>query len=113
MWQNDGMKAVSLCLTGLLACAVTLSAQDPLEKRLSAKIQPGPKQFGEISEADKKLVIRKVTQVLRKHVTFRGEGVVATYFDGPTGRQHVEWLDLRIKMLVPVRISESDKKLGM
>ena len=98
---------------GLMATTLALSAQTPLEKQLTRDTKPGPKQFGEVSDTDKRLVVNKVAHQLTKLVRFRNDGIAASYFDGANGRQQIEWIDLRIKMLIPLRINEADQKSGI
>lgn len=104
------MKTLLACLSASSLTLTLLSAQPQLEARLSAKLKPAPAQFGEVSEADKKVTIQKVATLLGQHVTFRNDGTASSYYDAANGRQHVEWRDLRIKMIVPMRLNPDDEK---
>ena len=103
-------------LIGLCAAFLSLSllnAQRALELQLSSDLKPAPKQFGEGSEADQKLVISKVALLLGQHVTFRKDGVAATYFDSPHGKHFVEMKNLRIKMVLAAPLRADGQSKGI
>ena len=97
----------------IIFCPSGLNAESPLEARLSSQIQPATTNFGSISDAEKKLIISNVASTLSKHVTFRNDGTECSYTDSREGRQHVEWMNLRINKLAVAPLSGIDKEKGI
>ena len=104
------MKTLPSCLAVLALSTGLLQAQARLEARMSADIQPTPKQFGEVSKDEQRIVVSKVVALLNKHVTFRDDGVAASVYDASNGRHQVEWKNMRIKMLTPTQAKATDQE---
>ena len=107
------MKTLPLCMVTIALSMGLVQAQRQIEVQISKDIKPSPAQFGEVTEDDKRIVISKVAQLLGQHVTFRGNGITSSFSELRGQRQYVEWRNLRIKMLVPTKLTSTDEGQGI